>query len=328
MKRLIVLSGRDRRKLLIACALGSSSALTVLLLALLLLRLTDLHLVGSNAALLVVLAIVLGALVGVMSFLRRELWQPLNQLLKALPRRSTQEVTLRLNGGIAPLQLLSHRINGLLHHMQSAATDRQRQFNDLAHDIRGPLTRLLLRVETLREQDSDDPELIAGLEADLEALVALDQELGEIGEPLGRSRRRERLPLEPFCREIARSYGPRLVVVQIPHTLNAWVDRRLLQRTLHNLIENALEHGGAPVLITAQANGDGTRIQLDDSGKTGLASAMGKVLLPPAHQGLGLAIARSFCQSHGGELRLGTSPRGGWQVELRLGPGPHQEEPR
>jgi two-component system osmolarity sensor histidine kinase EnvZ len=328
MKRPMLLSGRDRRKLLIACALGSSAAFAVVLLALLLLQLSGRSLVGMVGGLLVVLAIVLGALMGAVGFLQREFWLPLNQLLTTLPRRSSQEVTLVLDGGIAPLQLLSHRINGLLHQMQNAAASRQRQFDDLAHDIRGPLTRLLLRVETLRDQDTHDPELVAGLEADLEALVALDQELGEIGEQMIRPPQRERLLLEPFCQEIARSYGPPLVLVEIPATLSGWVDRRLLQRTLHNLIENALEHGGAPVRITAHPSGAGTVIQLDDSGKAGLASPLGVPLLPPPHQGLGLAIARSCCRSHGGELVLGASPQGGWQVQLGLGPAPPQEPNR
>ncbi|MCP9832219.1 HAMP domain-containing histidine kinase [Synechococcus sp. HJ21-Hayes] len=325
MKRAVLFSSRDRRELLIACALGMTFALLLLLLALLLLQRSGLSLVATSGALLVVLAIVLGGLMGVVTFLQRELWQPLNQLLKALPRRPSQEVSLVLDGGIAPLQLLSHRINGLLHQMQCAAANRQRQFDDLAHDIRGPLTRLLLRVETLRDQDTHDPELVAGLEADLEALVALDQELGEIGEQGISPPPRERLPLERFCREIARSYGPRLVVVEIPATLSGWVDRRLLQRTLHNLIENALEHGGAPVRITARPSGPGTVIQLDDTGKAGLASPLSVPLLPPPHHGLGLAIARSFCRSHGGELQVGTSPQGGWQVQLRLGPASPQE---
>ena len=48
--------------------------------------------------------------------------------------------------------------------MADIADRRQRQLEGIAHDIRGPLTRLLLRVETLREQDSHDPELLAGLE--------------------------------------------------------------------------------------------------------------------------------------------------------------------
>ena len=212
--------------------------------------------------------------------------------------------------------------------MASISGSRRRQLEEVAHDIRGPLTRLLLRVETLREQDSQDPELLAGLEADLLVLLALDQELLAISEPMTPARQRAWVPLAALCRQTARSYGLQLVRVEIPDSLMAWVDRRLLQRTLHNLIENALEHGGPPVLITAQTSEACTLIRLEDTGRTGPVPTppMPRLLFP--HKGLGLQIARRFCRSHGGELRLGASERGGWQVQLTLDPGPsHPPKP-
>ena len=212
--------------------------------------------------------------------------------------------------------------------MAGISGSRRRQLEEVAHDIRGPLTRLLLRVETLREQDSHDPELLAGLEADLLVLLALDQELLAISEPMTPARQRAWVPLAALCRQTARSYGLQLVRVEIPDSLMAWVDRRLLQRTLHNLIENALEHGGPPVLITAQTSEACTLIQLEDTGRTGLPTTPPMPRLRPAHKGLGLQLARRFCRGHGGELRLGASERGGWQVQLTLDPGPsHPPKP-
>ena len=60
MKRAVLFSSRDRRELLIACALGMTFALLLLLLALLLLQRSGLSLVATSGALLVVLAILLG----------------------------------------------------------------------------------------------------------------------------------------------------------------------------------------------------------------------------------------------------------------------------
>ncbi len=212
--------------------------------------------------------------------------------------------------------------------MAGISGSRRRQLEEVAHDIRGPLTRLLLRVETLREQDSHDPELLAGLEADLNVLLALDQELLAISEPMTPARQRAWVPLAALCRQTARSYGLQLVRVEIPDGLMAWVDRRLLQRTLHNLIENALEHGGPPVLITARTSEACTLIQLEDTGRTGLPTTPAMPRLLPAHKGLGLQVARRFCRGHGGELRLCASERGGWQVQLTLDPGPtHPPKP-
>jgi signal transduction histidine kinase len=179
---------------------------------------------------------------------------------------------------------------------------------------------LLLRVEALGQEPQHDPELVAGLEADLEALMTLDQELVEISAPMHRPIRRERLALQPFCQAIANRYDAELVVLDLEPTLTAVVDQRLLERTLHNLIDNALEHGGPPVTISAESTAELLTILVDDAGET-RGQADGPPVVPPGHQGLGLAIARRFCQSHGGELLLKPSNRGGMQVRLSLKPG-------
>jgi len=123
------------------------------------------------------------------------------------------------------------------------------------------------------------------------------------------------LALEPFCREIAAGYAPHLVELAIEPTLSVLVDRRMLQRTLNNLIDNALDYGAPPVLIRAESEANAVAISVEDPGE-GEASVFKAAhanqgpLLPPAHQGLGLAIARGFCQRHGGDLELGHSPLG------------------
>jgi signal transduction histidine kinase len=235
-----------------------------------------------------------------------------------MPRRATQKVTLVIHGGIAPVRLLAHRVNRLLDQFQDMLDRNQREFNGIAHDLRGPLTRLLLRLEILKEQDQPDSELIAGLDADLKALVALDQDLGELAQPQGRSLHREWLNLEPCCREVAASYNADLVIVAMDPQLRVLTDHRMLQRTLHNLIENALEYGGAPVRISAVIIDEALVISVEDSGINGCHPSFVELDLPPPHQGMGLAIARGFCLSHEGRMELGESTLGGWHVSLHL----------
>lgn len=319
MKRTILLSSRDQRHLLLACLLGSCSGALLLVAGLELLQLIGIHTIPERS-LLLTLGVVIGAGAGLLLFLQHELWLPLKQLLNTLPRRIKNNTTLVINDGVAPLQLLAHRINDLLLQLNQNVTEQREQVRTLAHDIRGPLTRLLLRVEALGQEPQHDPELVAGLEADLEALMTLDQELVEISAPMHRPIRRERLALQPFCQAIANRYDAELVVLDLEPTLTAVVDQRLLERTLHNLIDNALEHGGPPVTISAESTAELLTILVDDAGET-RGQADGLPVVPPGHQGLGLAIARRFCQSHGGELLLKPSNRGGMQVRLSLKPG-------
>ena len=310
MKRAIRLSAKDRRHLLLACVMGGSSAAIT---ARLLMALARSNRVEAEGPLLALSAVV-GMGAGLVLFLQRELLQPLNQLLKALPRHAQDTMPLSLHSGIAPLQLLQRRLNALLAELRNTAAVQQQQCNDLAHDIRAPLTRLVLRVETLRQQEAQDPTLVHGLEADLEALIDLDADLAELGQTPTHPLRRERVLLRACVQLIAGSYAATDVLVEIEPTLTVLVDRRWLQRTLHNLIDNALEYGGPPVMVRCAANPDGLAIVVEDSGP----AATAELQKPAHHQGRGWAITRGFCHSHGGTLHIGHSPLGGMQVRLSL----------
>ncbi|MBM5799512.1 MAG: HAMP domain-containing histidine kinase [Cyanobacteria bacterium K_DeepCast_35m_m2_023] len=182
----MALSARDSRDLLLACLQGMGWGVLAIAAAGLIWRLAGRSLLPA-AGLLLLLGVLVGAGVGVVLFVQRRLWEPLERLIRALPRRATQKMTLVVDQGIAPLRLLSHRINELLNHLQGIVAQNQQEFTVLAHDLRGPLTRLLLRMQDLRQQQPPDAELMAGLEADVRALVAFDQELAELAQPSGRS---------------------------------------------------------------------------------------------------------------------------------------------
>ena len=317
MKRATVLSAKDRRHLLLACVVGGSGAALAARLLMALVRLAGAHRIEAEGPLLALSAVV-GMGAGLILFLQRELLQPLNQLLKALPRHALDPLPLRLNSGIAPLQRLLRRLNALLAEVRHKAAVQQQQCNDLAHDIRAPLTRLLLRVETLRQQEAQDRKLVNGLEADLEALLDLDADLGELGQTSTHPLRRERVLLGACVRQLACSYAPTDVLVEIEPTLSLWVDRRWLQRTLHNLIDNALEYGGPPAMVRWSSDPDGLAIVVEDSGPTSRVGLPPTTALEPAHQGRGWGIARGFCRNHGGTMHIGHSPQGGMQVRLSL----------
>lgn len=317
MRTFIALSAKDCRELILSCLIGTGMALTMMGATVLMLQAVGQNPVPATETLML-LSGVAGAAVGLVLFLRRSLWEPLHQLIRSLPRRATQKVTLVINGGIAPVRLLTHRVNRLLDQFQTMLDRNQREFNGIAHDLRGPLTRLLLRLELLKEQDRPDSELIAGLDADLKALVALDQDLGELAEPQGRSLHREWLNLEPCCQQVSASYNSDLVIVAVDPQLRVLADQRMLQRALHNLIENALEYGGAPVKVSAAVINEALVISVEDSGINGSHPSRAEFDLPPPHQGMGLAIARGFCLSHEGTMEVGESKLGGWQVSLHL----------
>jgi two-component system osmolarity sensor histidine kinase EnvZ len=106
------------------------------------------------------------------------------------------------------------------------------------------------------------------------------------------------------------------------------VRRNALRRCITNLIGNARRHGNH-VWLTGAPVADGIDILVDDDGP-GIAAAdrdrafRAFVRLDASRNpstggvGLGLTIARDVARSHGGDVRLETSPQGGLRARVHL----------
>jgi signal transduction histidine kinase len=105
----------------------------------------------------------------------------------------------------------------------------------------------------------------------------------------------------------------------------ARIDRRLMQRTLVNLIENALHalDGRGRVAIALRRNGEKLTLTVRDDG-AGIAAEVKQRVFEPyfstraSGTGLGLAIARKVVEDHGGTIRLESSPGAGTEVEIEI----------
>ncbi|MFN8163723.1 MAG: HAMP domain-containing sensor histidine kinase [Solirubrobacterales bacterium] len=217
-----------------------------------------------------------------------------------------------------------------------AAFSRQRRFvADASHELRTPLTAIRGQLEVLARQpepDGDEVRRVEGLAMrEMERLERLVDDLLALAslEEAGPLRRR-RLALAPYLRELARSGGSGATVGELPTgTLSA--DPERLRQALLNLISNARRHAGPDgrVELSAIASGELLRIRVDDDGP-GIPPEERERIFARFHRvqegrdrgsgggGLGLPIARSIVESHGGRIWAEDSPLGGARFCVEL----------
>jgi signal transduction histidine kinase len=109
-------------------------------------------------------------------------------------------------------------------------------------------------------------------------------------------------------------------------------DRRLLERLVANLVENAIRHnrpGGMVEVQTAARDGRSV-IEVRNDGEVIPADAVTSLLEPFQRldrgargdgAGLGLSIVRSVAEAHGGTVALRARPAGGLAVQVSLPEG-------
>ena len=274
-----------------------------------------------------ILAIVIGALAGLVLFLRLKVERPLGQLLTLLAEQgSAAPLQLLPEQGIAPIRNLSLRINRLLERINNTASARRQLLHGLTHDLGGPHARLMLRTEILCERLSgENGELAQAMALDLERLRELTDQLALLGEQELPAERRQPCALDDLCGRIVASHPSRLIKLRLPGLL-VNLDPEGLQRALSNLIDNALEYGAPPVELSAVRRGSDLLLRVDDHG-AGIPTETLLAIPGPSrsndrqrqrHRGLGLAIVERFCVDHLGRLRLLEAPGGGLRAELQL----------
>lgn len=233
---------------------------------------------------------------------------PVKSLASAAERVSRGEwiVPLPLRGA-SEARELTHAFNTMQTRLARHVEGRTRLLAAISHDLNTPLTELRLQVELLEEGPARD-DMLESL-GELSAMVR--ETLTYVREDAVQEATCTLL-VDDLLGELARRYQ----LLGQPVTWPVPVDVRLhcrplaLKRALTNLIDNALKHGtSARVDVRVQ---DHTLVlEILDQGP-GLPEAwLEKVFEPfvrlgPSGDGLGLglAIARSCVQAHGGELVL------------------------
>jgi two-component system sensor histidine kinase KdpD len=206
----------------------------------------------------------------------------------------------------------------------------------VSHDLRTPLASVKAAVSSLRQDDvswsaADEAELLATIEESADRLDAL------IGNLLDMSRLQAGA-LQPYLQDtsleeiaplaLAGLDGAAEVALDLPADLPlVRTDPGLLERVISNLLSNAITHsppGRPPALVAARA-GDAVIVTVADHGP-GVPVGSREVIFEPFQRlgdsgrgvGLGLAVAKGFCDAMGIPIDVGETPGGGLTMTLSL----------
>ena len=209
----------------------------------------------------------------------------------------------------------------------------------VSHDLRTPLASIKAMVSGLLESDEVQwhPEQVH------DALVTVDEETDRLNRLVGDLLDASRLQIGALAVnyqtvDVAESIGVILagigpaadrVEVEVPSGLPpAYGDSALLERSLDNIVTNALRHGGpSRVRITVGVVGHEVHVCVIDRGP-GIPEHLRERIMSPFQQfgdgraaggvGLGMSIAQGFVQAMHGRLELDDTPGGGLTVIIAL----------
>jgi signal transduction histidine kinase len=265
-------------------------------------------------------AFLLFATAGLWIWLTLSVNVPLTRVARAAERIGTDiHAPLLAQQGPAQLQRVIRAFNDMQTRLQRLLTDRTLMLGAISHDLRTPLTRLRLRVETGRA-GAEKEKMLGDIES-MENMVAsglafirgVDDAEAHDAVDLASL-------LQTACDTVSDLGGDVEYVGAVRSRYHC--KPQALLRALTNVIMNAAKYGHCAHVTLARAQDLGFIVDVEDEGP-GISNAEKLKVFEPFYRsdaareidsygmGLGLAIARSVILGHGGTIDLlDRSPRG------------------
>ena len=200
---------------------------------------------------------------------------------------------------------------------------RTDMLNAVSHDLKAPLTRMRLAVET-NTATSDD------LIRDIDRMTEMVN--GYLAFARGEAPEIEQATeLPPMLTRIARDAAPdKQIVTDFPDAPTQFYARPMaLARAFSNIIENAARYANKQIKITEHDTADTVEVIIEDDGP-GIPDNRKRDAMRPfvrlddargtdtGGTGLGLSIAQTAIENHGGQMFLENSELGGLRVRIVL----------
>nr|WP_184085447.1 ATP-binding protein [Sphingomonas xinjiangensis] len=202
--------------------------------------------------------------------------------------------------------------------------DRTTVIGALAHDLRTPLMRMALRLES-----APDP-VRRACEGDIRDMQALITSTVAYVRETGQPATRRPLDLRSLAETVTDDLSDRgePVTMEPGEPVVIEGDSAALKAMVTNLVSNALKYGGS-AHVSFDANGDDVRLEVRDHGP-GIPDGDIDHVFEPFFRGersrnrdtggigLGLASARAVARAHGGDILVENAPGGGLRARVTL----------
>jgi signal transduction histidine kinase len=296
-----------------------------------------------EAALLLFALIVLVGLAGGLTLTARAL-QPLHELTATIVRilqtgRTTERVAVQGTGD--PLDALGGLVNRMLDRIDALLTGMRSTLDNVAHDLRTPMTRLRgnaeLALQSARTPEEYREALADCLEEADRVTVLLDALMDLAEAETGAMRlRQDVVPVAAAVRdavalykEVAEEKGLMLNFEAEGDGPHITGDRPRLTQVFANLIDNAVKYTAAPgtVTVAVQDAADGAQVEVTDTGvgigpedQPRIWDRLYRGDESRSHRGLGigLSLVRAIVESHGGKVEVASEPGRGSKFKVLL----------
>jgi signal transduction histidine kinase len=227
-------------------------------------------------------------------------------------------------GGTTEVRLLAEALRGLVCRLRAFAAEQRRMVAGISHDLRTPLTRMLLRVEAV-----EDTALRAKLVRDVQTMqIIVDSSLMHIRAKDGGFTKQD-VDLGALLQTLvdnAADAGEDVTyegVLRLPMRC----EPGMVTRAVENLIDNAVKFAGHAIVRLGARDGCAV-IEVQDAGP-GIAEALKPLAFEPYFRGdasrgategtgLGLSITRAVVEAHHGDVALLDAQPQGLCVRITL----------
>ena len=254
----------------------------------------------------------------------RQLAQPLEKVAQAAERFGAGDLAARTDLAREPPGWVAEEVDGVARafdtmagRIEAIVRDERELLAAISHELRSPLGRARVALEIARDRTVApvaSPHLDQ-LERELAAVDAILGDLLAVNRAGLSDLRREMTALGPWLRaRLAAEPSPPPVELAEAVEVSLAIDRPLLGRAVHNLVDNARVHGhpaDLPLEVRLLREGSMARLCVRDRGPGFPDELLARAFEPfvrsdPARtpdrggSGLGLALVRRIAEAHGG----------------------------